>query len=387
MKKKTVGIFIDSYFPLVDGVIMVVDNYAKELSKYMNVYVIIPEIDKNYNYNQLPYKVIKIKSINIPLINYSLATPNKDKNIEDLKKINFDIIHIHSPFTIGNLGVKIAKLKNIPVIATMHTQFKIEFKRYTKSNLLTNLMIKRIIKTYNACNQCWAVNENVKKVYIEYGYKGIPEVTKNGTDLTIIKNKIKNDNYINSLYHLNEDTQVLLFVGRINIVKNIMFITEVLNILNKKHFDFKMIFIGDGPDVDQLKGRIKDYHLKKKVILTGLITDRELLKKIYMRANIFIFPSLFDASSLVQVEAASQKTPTIFIKGSVTSANIKDNYNGYLEENNPLKFANRIINILENKAKYHKVCEKAYQEVYTPWNKIAKQVYKKYLEIIKENAK
>ena len=192
MKKKTVGIFIDSYFPLVDGVIMVVDNYAKELSKYMNVYVIVPEIDKNYDYSRLPYNIIKIKSVNIPFINYSLATPNKDRSIEQLKKINFDIIHIHSPFTIGNLGIKIAKEKHIPVISTMHTQFKIEFKRYTKSNLISNFMIKKIIKTYNACTESWAVNENVKKVYINYGYKGIPEVTKNGTDLTLIKNKKKN---------------------------------------------------------------------------------------------------------------------------------------------------------------------------------------------------
>ena len=47
--------------------------------------------------------------------------------------------------------------------------------------------------------------------------------------------------------------------------------------------------------------------------------DRELLKSIYYRATLFLFPSLFDSSSLVQIEAASQETPTIFIEGSVTS--------------------------------------------------------------------
>ena len=37
MKKITIGIFNDSFYPMIDGVVMVVDNYAKRLSKYANV--------------------------------------------------------------------------------------------------------------------------------------------------------------------------------------------------------------------------------------------------------------------------------------------------------------------------------------------------------------
>ena len=39
MKKITIGLFIDTFFPMIDGVVMVVDNYAKELSKYANVII------------------------------------------------------------------------------------------------------------------------------------------------------------------------------------------------------------------------------------------------------------------------------------------------------------------------------------------------------------
>lgn len=39
MKKLKVGLFIDTWYPMVDGVIMVVDNYAKRLSKFCDVTV------------------------------------------------------------------------------------------------------------------------------------------------------------------------------------------------------------------------------------------------------------------------------------------------------------------------------------------------------------
>ena len=41
MDKINIGYFIDTFYPMIDGVIMVVDNYAKRLSKYANVYVIL----------------------------------------------------------------------------------------------------------------------------------------------------------------------------------------------------------------------------------------------------------------------------------------------------------------------------------------------------------
>ena len=47
------------------------------------------------------------------------------------------------------------------------------------------------------------------------------------------------------------------------------------------------------------------------------ISDRELLAKIYYRSDLFLFPSLVNNSSLVQKEAASQYTPTLFIENSL----------------------------------------------------------------------
>lgn len=63
-KKITIGLFNDSFYPLADGVIMVVDNYARELSKYANVIVFVPSYkDKPYDDLALSYKVVRCKFI------------------------------------------------------------------------------------------------------------------------------------------------------------------------------------------------------------------------------------------------------------------------------------------------------------------------------------
>ena len=61
-KKITIGLFVDSFFPMTDGVIMVVDNYARRLVKYANVIVFAPKYRKKYDDSKLPYQVIRCNS-------------------------------------------------------------------------------------------------------------------------------------------------------------------------------------------------------------------------------------------------------------------------------------------------------------------------------------
>ena len=151
MKKKiTIGLFIDTFFPMVDGVIMVVDNYAKRLAKIANVIVFAPELKvSKFDDNTLNYKVVRCKSINVPFLDYSLPIPKRDKKfMEILNSSKLDIIHIHSPFSIGKVGVEYAKEHNIPCIGTMHSQFKQDFQKVVKFNFfaskMTNYLINKI---------------------------------------------------------------------------------------------------------------------------------------------------------------------------------------------------------------------------------------------------
>ena len=366
--KITIGLFIDTFFPMIDGVTMVVDNYAKRLTKYANVIVFAPEYPKaQYDDSKFLYKVVRCKSVKMPIIDYSLPMPKIDKKfMHELNNTKLDIVHIHSPFTIGKIGVEYAKKNNVPAIATMHSQYKKDFLRAVKFEPLANLLTKVIIRQYNKCDECWAVNSEIAKIYYEeYKYKKLPKVMGNATDMKLVENMEQAKKLINEKYNISPDEKVFLFVGRINNLKNVFLIANSLKILKEKYNPkFKMLFVGSGQDEDELKSIIDKNNMNQDIIMCGKISDRELLANIYARADLFLFPSLYDASSIVQIEAASQKTPTLFVEGAATTATITENVNGFISQNNEKDFAEKINEIINNKALYDNVCENVYKDIY-----------------------
>ena len=391
MKEKiTIGLFIDTYYPMVDGVISVVDNYATRLSKIANVIVFAPKFcGKDFDDSKLPYKVVRCNSIKAPIIDYSLPIPRLDKKfMKELENYKLDIVHIHSPFMLGKLGIKYAKKHNIPVIATMHSQFKQDFKRAVKFNSLASLLTNIVIRTFNKCDECWAVNSEVARIFYEdYKYKIMPKVMNNATEMKPVENVEEANRLINEKHNISEDEKVFLFVGRINKLKNIFLIANSLKILKEKNagFKFKMLYVGSGQDEEELKKVIKDNNMEDEMVLCGKVMDRNLLAAYYSRADLFLFPSLYDASSIVQIEAASQKTPTLFLEGAATTATITNNVNGFLSENDETKYAEKIIEIMNNKDLYNFVCENSYRDLYKNWDDAIKEVYEKYKELIDKN--
>ena len=386
--KITIGLFIDTFFPMIDGVTMVVDNYAKRLTKYANVIVFAPEYPKaQYDDSKFLYKVVRCKSVKMPIIDYSLPMPKIDKKfMHELNNTKLDIVHIHSPFTIGKIGVEYAKKNNVPAIATMHSQYKKDFLRAVKFEPLANLLTRVIIRQYNKCDECWAVNSEIAKIYYEeYKYKKLPKVMGNATDMKLVENMEQAKKLINEKYNISPDEKVFLFVGRINNLKNVFLIANSLKILKEKYNPkFKMLFVGSGQDEDELKSIIDKNNMNQDIIMCGKISDRELLANIYARADLFLFPSLYDASSIVQIEAASQKTPTLFVEGAATTATITENVNGFISQNNEEDFAEKINEIINNKALYDNVCENVYKDIYINWDSQVSKVFDSYMEIISE---
>lgn len=390
-KKITIGLFNDSFFPVVDGVVMVIDNYARRLSKYANVIVFVPDYyNRIGDDSEFPYKVVRCRSLKVPFIDYSLSVPKLDKFFkEELNKYDLDIVHIHSPFTIGRMGIVYAKNHHIPCVATMHSQFKRDVLRYVKSDLIASKINYQIIKCFDKCDECWAVNSEIARIFYEdYHVKRMPKVMNNATEMTPVKDPKKSINFINKKHHLNNSYKVFLFVGRINKLKNVLFIADSIKSLKEKkpHFKFKMIYVGGGQDEQELKEYITKLNLEEDVIMTGNITDRWELASYYQRADLLLFPSFYDASSIVQIEAASQKTPGIFLENTATSATVTDNVNGYISKNSKEAYSDKIIEVLSDPKKYKAVCEKAYQDLYKTWSEVTNEIYNNYIKLIEMNS-
>ena len=364
----------------------------EEAKKYGDVIVFAPkDPGKDYDDSKFQYKVVRCKSLKFPIIDYGLPIPRFDRNFnKELEKYKLDIVHIHSPFMVGNMGIKYAKKHEIPVIGTMHSQFKQDLKRAVKSEKIAKILNNTLIRKFNKCDECWAVNSEVARIFYEdYGYREMPRVMNNATEMEEIKDIKKAHEDINKIHDIKEDEKVFLFVGRINNLKNVFFLANSLKILKDKNKDlkFKMLFVGNGQDEEGLKELIKNNNMENEIIMCGKVTDKDLLAKYYSRADLFLFPSMYDASSIVQIEAASQKTPTLFLEGAATAATVTGNVNGFLSENDEEKYANHIIEIMSNNELYESVCKNVYNDLYKNWDKAIDEVYERYKEITEKKEK
>ena len=105
--KKTIAIFTDAFFPVIDGVVSVVDNYAKRLKKYFNVVVCAPR--HKISHDEREYLVIEMGSIFFNKLGYDYAVPEMDAQFKQIiKKLRIDLVHLHSPFNAGFFAVKLA---------------------------------------------------------------------------------------------------------------------------------------------------------------------------------------------------------------------------------------------------------------------------------------
>ena len=387
-KKITIWLFNDSFYPMIDGVVSVVHNYWIELSKYANVIVFAPlYIWKDYDDTKFPYKVVRCASLQIPFFEYALPIPQLDISFRNkLEKYKLDIVHVHSPFTIWRIWLQYAQNYNIPCIATMHSQFKQDLQKEIKSEFLSNFINENlIVNFFELCDECRAVNSEVARIFHEdYNYKKKPRVMNNATEMQPVPDIKFARNFINKKYNIWDWEKVFLFVWRINTLKNILFIADSIKILKEKRpwLKFKMLYVWNWEDEWKLKRYVKKLGLNDNIILCWRCSDRQELAYYYARADLFLFPSLYDASSIVQIEAASQGTPWIFLKWAATAATITDNVNWFLSWNNPEEYANKIIEIIEDKELYNKVSQNAKKDLYVNRESNIKEVYDLYMKEI-----
>lgn len=377
---------LDAYYPNIDGPINVVKNYSKNINKQDECVLAVPKPSKKSKYvDKEEFKVIRCLSAPAPE-KYRNAFPKLDgKFIKKIKNEKFDIVHTHSPFGMGRFAVKFGKKQNIPVVATLHTQYKEDFIRVLHGvKPLVNFMVRYIMKVYNKADSVWTVNTASTKILRDYGYKGNIEVVRNGTDLKYPENSEQLIEKINNMHKLDGQKNVFIFVGRIAMYKNLQLLADALKILKDRDFDFKMFIVGDGFDLKKFKEIIIELGLKDNIIFTGSIKDRNLLQGYYLRSDLFLFPSTFDTSSLVPVEAAAHKLPTLLIKDSYTAENIIDNVNGFLAKETPSDYAERIIEIMNDKDLLNNVGEECHKSVYRTWEMVAEEVLEKYKKIIND---
>lgn len=385
-KVLNVGQFIDNYYPVVDGVVVCVENYTKLLmQKGHCCTVFAPKYPQYKDKAELAYRIVRSRSTRIPVVGYTLANCKNDTKFKkQILASNLNIIHAHSPFAVGKYGLYMAQKLGIPIVATFHSQFKLDFQKFIKADFIVDAMIKYVVDFFEKVDKVWAVTPAAAEILKSYGCTRPIDIMYNGCDYDYPKNVDEKLKLANTSFKLSEQQNVLLFVGRPDSQKNIYAIIESMKILKDSGVDYKLLIVGSSYEDEKVNSLIEDLGLNNNVVMAGKIYDRDKLSALYLRADLLLMPSVYDTASIVKIEGAAHKTPTLLVKDTPAATGVTHNHNGYLVENDSKDFARVISEALKDKDKLKEVSQNAYDTIFISWDKIVNKVEESYNEIIKE---
>ncbi|MBQ3905727.1 MAG: glycosyltransferase [Lachnospiraceae bacterium] len=375
----------DSFPPVIDGVVNVVMNYARimteeNLAKPMVGTPRYPDA----NYDQYPYPVIPYPSIDTTAIvsGYRAGNPFTAKAIDEMKAFAPDVIHSHCPVSSTLMARILRKETDAPIIFTYHTKFDVDIARAVKAKFLQKESIKTLVDNISACDEVWVVSGGAGENLRSLGYEGRYRVMPNGVDFAKGRVDALGVAAATASYDLPEGIPVFLFVGRIIKYKGLPLILDALKQLDGEGMDYRMVFVGNGPDADELKEQVKTLGLERKVFFTGAIYDRDVLRAWNTRADLFLFPSTYDTNGLVVREAAACGIASVLIKGSCAAEGITDLRNGYLIEENAQDMARCLKEACKDLNRVHEVGQCAMDEIYLSWESAVHMAVERYGNVI-----
>ena len=383
---KTIGIFNDSFPPIMDGVALAAQNYAYWIhQKDIPVCVVTPKAPNHVDSE--PYPIYRYSSLPVVIRKpYRLGLPDFDPFIkEKLERIPFGIIHAHCPFSSAALARRITKERSIPLVATFHSKFKDDFERAVRSEHIANLMVKEVIRFFEKADEVWIPQAAVEDTIREYGFKGKVEVVDNGSDFSLNEDIAPLKAKARKKLQVNDEELMFLFVGQHIWEKNTRLILETLAEI--KELPFKMFFVGTGYAASEMKELSENLGLKNKVKFEGMLLDREQLKQYYLAADLFLFPSLYDTFGMVVHEAAICHTPSIMIENSTAAEIIQDDFNGFLINNTVASFVSKIKELATEPQKITTAGINASQTIARSWENVIDEVLDRYVQLIKRFSK
>ncbi|WIF88102.1 glycosyltransferase [Acholeplasma laidlawii] len=242
-----------------------------------------------------------------------------------IKKNKIDIIHVHGNSSTMSIELLISKLNKIKIrIAHSHNSTS----KYKIAHYLLKPLFNRFFNIALACSEDagrWV-----------FGRKKFT-VLNNGIDLAKYKFSQEDRQTVRESYKISQNDVVLLHVGLFNYQKNQYYILNILSSMNKK-IDYKMIFVGEGPDYEKTKSKVIELELQNRVIFVGRHYD---ISKYYSAADIFLLPSRFEGFPLVLIEAQANGLKCLVsnlvtlkanLTGDLTYLPIDKNYDLWIDQ-------------------------------------------------------
>lgn len=299
-----------------------------------------------YEVDDIKDKIHKIPS------NIELSLYKKNKlNIAALQKFidNYqpDIIHTHLfEAEIVSRSINYKKAKWFSHCHDNMVQFEnFNIQTLLNKRKLTNFFEKKyLFKKYskNGGNQFIAISKDTQCYF---------EKTAKPYNVTLLPNAINYRRFFQEKIFNNDYIKIkLINIGSFVYKKNQTFLIEVAKVLSNKKIEIELHFLGDGVNRKKLELKAREYGLDNKVYFHGNVNNVE---EYLWDSDIYLHAATYEPLGLVLLEAMASGLPVITLDGKGNRDLMVQGKNGYmLFENNPEKFAEKIVDLWNDKEKY-----------------------------------
>ena len=268
------------------------------------------------------------------------------REIKEFYKNNeYDIVHIHaSTSSLIMYAFPVWHDKRTKIVYQSHVEALEGF-----SSRIKHLLLKKRVTKYS--DLLLAVSQAAALFMYGKNKKNDAIVLKNGIVPKDFEfNPEQRANARKELL-LDENAFLLGHVGRFCSVKNQTFIVDVFEELQKKCNNSKLIFVGNGEDMDKIVSLVNQKGLSEKVIFYGT-TDK--VSMLLSAMDCFIFPSLWEGLGIVAIESQMNGLPVVASDKVPSEANVSDIFYSLSLENNSLtEWADKILSMRDYSKNRH----------------------------------
>jgi len=360
---------IGKYFPpYMGGMETVLYETVESLKNDFDITVLVSNDSNKYSSVDLGYKVIRVNRLC-----QLFSTAISPKFPFELKKLDYDLVHIHLPNPTAEISYLLSGNKSKPLVLHFHSDI-------VKQKILGKIYSPILNKVYSLANKIIAPSPNhinISKYLQKFRDKTVV------IPLSIDVNKYDQRDEQKVVYYRSKaEKPILMFVGRLVYYKGI----EVL-IKAMQEIEAILWIIGSGPLKDDLKSLSKSLLVDDKVNFLGKVTDEEIINR-YHACDVFVLPSNANSEmfGMVQLEAMACRKPIVAsnLPTGVSWVN-QHNETGLLSNVNDSKdLANKINQLLANNELRKKMGEngRIRVEKYFSNDVISKQIKDLYNELL-----
>lgn len=321
-----IGMMADAYKPHISGITNVIALSKKALEDAgFEVYVFTfgggDYVDDEPNI---------IRTRGVPLVDTGLYFSARHSSEAQKVLQKMDIIHVHHPFTSGQLAIRYCRAQGIPLVFTNHTRYDLYAHAYLPMfpESWGDAFLRAYMPSFcKACDLVIAPSAGVKHVLVSLGVETPIEIIPNGVNVhpfQSIEKPIPREEL-----GFAQDDILLTYMGRVGPEKNLPFLLRAFAGIARTYDKVGLLIIGDGSELDNLKDRVRLMGMGDRVKFTGMVAYSDM--PVYLSvADAFVTASVTEVHPLSVIEALAAGLPVVGIQSPGVGDIIEDGVTGYL---------------------------------------------------------